>query len=123
MSTEIEPEPGIARGRRDARPRRPPRGVALYRIEEAAYQLRVSITTVRRLVSSGKLPYRRIAGVMRFAPHDLDALVAAAAECRAAPDSPEHKAARGRAKGLEIDPRWMADLDDAPRKRLGRGGR
>ena len=119
MSTDIEiaAEPGTGRVRKDSKPRRPPRGVALYRIEEAAYQLRVSITTVRRLVTAGKLPYRRIAGVMRFSPSDLDALVTAAAECRGEPTSAAHKAARGRAKGLEIDAKWMADLDDPPRKR------
>ena len=49
----------------------------LLKVAEAAEYLSVSADTVRRLITSGKLPHARIGNSIRFRRSDLDTFVAA----------------------------------------------
>jgi excisionase family DNA binding protein len=100
------------------KPKPPPRGVRLYRVEQAAWLLQMSVTSVRRLVAKGLLPYRKTVAGVRFIDADIDAYIAQTAECKREEDTPERRAAkRAKARGMIVDPEF---LDDGKRK--GRGG-
>jgi excisionase family DNA binding protein len=83
-------------------------------VREAAAHLRVSESTIRRMVRSGALPDRRVGAQLRFAPADLDAVVsgrsAATVDERAdvrtfvTPDWAEERVARWRAQLSNLIP-------------------
>jgi excisionase family DNA binding protein len=51
---------------------------SLMTVKDVARQLRVSESTVRRLVSSGDLAVARLGGVIRFSPTSVDELISGA---------------------------------------------
>jgi excisionase family DNA binding protein len=110
----------------DRTPRPPPYGVFLYRIEEAAYLLQLSVTTVQRLVAKGKLSFRSVSSrgegraSIRFAPADLESFIGGVGAVRGEPETPEFKAARrAKNRGISIDPRVM----EQEAKSKGRGAK
>src|SRR4051794_17781881 len=119
VETNDKPEgEAIVRPKPDRKPKQPPPGVKLYRIEQAAWLLQMSITSVRRLVASGKLPYRRTIAGLRFIDADLDDYINHTAERRGEADSPERRAAKKvRARSMTVDSRVIeADNKQANRK-------
>jgi excisionase family DNA binding protein len=114
MSTgEIMPGP-----KKDRQPKPPPPGVKLYRIHEAAWLLRLSITSVRRAVRAGKLPIRDTSAGIRFTDSDLDAYINAVGKTLGEAETAEVKAARrARARGMPVDPECIGT--GASRKRKG----
>ena len=46
--------------------------MALFKLTEAAKQIRLSPCTLRRLVYKGEVQYRRIGGRIFFAPDDIE---------------------------------------------------
>lgn len=106
MSTEIESE---LKSKKKRTPKPPPEGVCLYRVEEAAYLLRFSITTLWRLVRAGKMPYRQTPAGIRFAKADLDSYVAGASECRGTQADAVQRVAKAKAKGLNVGSKYLTD--------------
>jgi excisionase family DNA binding protein len=116
-------EAKTAASTKDRKPRPPAKGVFLYKIEEAAYLLQLSVATVQRLVAKGTLSFRRVPGrsgargAVRFAPADLEAFINGAGEVRGEIDNSASQIVRkARAKGLDIDPRV---IESENRRRKG----
>jgi len=50
--------------------------LALLTVDEVALLLKVSVPTVRRLLEQRALPFIKVGGSIRFAPHDLTSYLA-----------------------------------------------